>query len=312
MLTLLRRYGLHLVGLALIAWVLATSDLGEVAAAFAGLSPVRVAAITLLTLPGALLKSWRWERLLRGLGVHCPGVRVVFVGVYGMALGFLSPGRVGEFTKIAFLKREAGLSLPLGTFSVVADRVLDLFVLSLVLVTGLAYFVRGATLASALLFGFAAALFCAVVLTVIWRFRPRGLTEDVEALFRPGPVLLFLTLSLAATTIHFGQNTLLAWELGLDLGFWQVGFATTLASMVAILPVTVMGIGTREVALIYALGLFGIDRSGAVSFSLLVFAVHLTVFLLVAGAGSLLLPPVKKGVSGDGAVVECHENKGKF
>jgi uncharacterized membrane protein YbhN (UPF0104 family) len=311
-LTLLRRYGLHLVGLVLIAWVLMTSDLEKVGAAFAGLSPIRVVAIALLVLPGAVLKSWRWERLLRGLRVRIPAARVLLVGVYGMALGFLSPGRVGEFTKIGFLKREAGLSLPLGTFSVVADRVLDLFVLFLVLVTGVAYFVRGTTLVAALLFGFAAALLCAGVLAVIWRFRPRGLTADVESLFRPGPVLLFLALSLAATTLHFGQNTLLAWELGLDLGFWQVGFATTLASMVALLPVTVMGIGTREVALIYALGLFGIDRSGAVSFSLLVFAVHLFVFLSVAGAGSLLLPPVEKGADGGGPVVEYPENKGKF
>jgi hypothetical protein len=272
-LTLLRRYGLHLIGVVLIAWVLLTSDLGEVAAAFAGLSPVRVAAIALLILPGACLKSWRWERLLRGLEVRCPAARVVLVGVYGMALGFLSPGRVGEFTKVAFLKREAGLSLPLGTFSVVADRVLDLFVLFLVLVAGLAYFVRGATLAAALLIGFASALLCAGVLAVIWRFRPRGLTAGVEKIFRPGPVLLFLSLSLAATAIHFGQNTLLAWELGLDLGFWQVGFATTLASMVALL---------------------------------------LFVFLCVAGAGSLLLPPLGKGASGDGPVVECRENKGKF
>jgi uncharacterized membrane protein YbhN (UPF0104 family) len=311
-LILLRRYGLHLIGLVLIAWVLMTSDLEKVGAAFAGLSPVRVAAIAFLILPGAFLKSWRWERLLRGLEVRIPAARVLLVGVYGMALGFLSPGRVGEFTKIAFLKREAGLSLPLGTFSVVADRVLDLFVLFLVLVAGLAYFVRGTTLATALLFVFAAALLCAAVLALIWRFRPRGLTANVEALFRPSPILLFLALSVAATTIHFGQNTLLAWELGLDLGFWQVGFATTLASMVALLPVTVMGIGTREVALIYVLGLFGIDRSGAVSFSLLVFAVHLFVFLSVAAAGSLLLPPVEKEAAGDGAVVECPENKGKF
>jgi len=311
-LTFLRRYGLHLVGLALIAWVLLTTDLAEVGAAFAGLSPVRIAAVALLILPGAFLKSWRWERLLRGLQVRCPAARVVFVGVYSMALGFFSPGRVGEFTKVAFLKREAGLSLRLGTFSVVADRVLDLFVLLLVLVTGLVYFAWGMTLAVALLSGFAAAFLCAGVLAVIWRFRPRGLTGAVEALFRPGPVLLFLALSLAATTIHFGQNTLLAWELGLDLGFWQVGFATTLAGMVALLPVTVMGIGTREVALIYALGLFGIDRSGAVSFSLLVFAAHFFVFLFVAGAGSLLLPPVEKGAEGDGAVAEYTGNKGKL
>jgi uncharacterized membrane protein YbhN (UPF0104 family) len=310
MLTFLRRYGLHLIGPVLIAWVLVTSDLGEVAAALTGVSPARIGLIGLLVLPGLCLKAWRWERLLHALGLRLPSARVVLVGVYAIALGFLSPGRVGEFAKIAFVRREAGLSLPMGALTVVADRVLDLFVLFLVLVTGLARFVRGMTPVAALLAGLAAAALCAAIPALVWRFRPRSPASGVEAIARPGPIMLFLGISLAATTVHFGQSTLLAWELGLDLTFWQVGFAVSLAAIVALLPVTIMGIGTREVALIYALGLFGIDRTGAVSFSLLVFAVHLVVFLLVAGAGSLLLPPVEKAVDAAAAPDSEPESRG--
>ena len=100
-------------------------------------------------------------------------------------------------------------------------------------------------------------------------------------------------ISLTATVIHIGQNTLLARELGLNLSFWQIAFAVSLAAVVSRLPVTVMGIGTREVALIFALGFFGIQRPAALSFSLLVFAVHLLVFVSTAAAGSLLLPPLE-------------------
>jgi uncharacterized membrane protein YbhN (UPF0104 family) len=294
-----------------VVWVLATSDLGSITGALAAVSPAKVALVGFLILPGVGVKSWRWERLLRRLGFRVPPLKVVLVGIYGIALGFLSPGRVGEFTKIGFLRRETEISIPLAAGSVLADRVLDLLVFMLFLIVGFSYFVGGRTLAEALLLAAAACAVAVCMLAAAWRLRPRTLTAGLEGIMRPAALSSLLLFSLAAAGIHIGLSTLLAWELGLPLTFWEVGFAVALSSIVSLLPVTVMGIGTREVALIYALGLFGVDRSGAVSFSLLVFAVHLLVFLLVAAGGSVLLPPGEGRRMRDKAAAEALTKDGE-
>ena len=101
---------------------------------------------------------------------------------------------------------------------------------------------------------------------------------------------LALLASGLATAIYFWQSALFAHQLGLALSSLQAGFALALASILALLPISIAGLGTREATMIFAFSLYGLSRSEAVSYSLLIFAVQLVVVILVTG----ILSPVMR------------------
>ena len=88
--------------------------------------------VGLLILVGVyLLKSWRWNILNSSFGISTPLKTAL---VFYLSAGFLSvitPGRLGEFAKIYFLKRKYGIDTARATSSVVLDRIWDVLVLSL-------------------------------------------------------------------------------------------------------------------------------------------------------------------------------------
>jgi len=316
------RFGFRLVGLALVAYVVASSDWAAVLDTFSHVSVFRVAAITLLFLPIMAVKAWRWEKLLLSQAIRYPLVRIFPVSLYTNALGFLSPGRLGELFKITFVCRETGAAIAPAAVTVVADRVLDLLFLLAVSFLGASVYIWKTGPGAALLFSLVGVALCAGCLMLMVRYGSMKLVavpekEGGEAEAGPGGLagallrglgsllhprrLAFLGgLTALATLLHFYQNMLFAHQLGLELDIGQVGFALALVSVVSWLPVSVMGIGTREVTLIYSLGIFGVDQAHAVSYSLLIFAVQLVVNLGVAGIGSILMPFNNPSGSGNG------------
>ena len=76
------------------------------------------------------LKSLRWHLLNRSFGIETTWRMAL---VFYLSAGFLSvitPGRLGEFAKIYFLKRKYMISIPTATSSVFLDRIWVVLVLS--------------------------------------------------------------------------------------------------------------------------------------------------------------------------------------
>ncbi|MCK4747358.1 MAG: flippase-like domain-containing protein, partial [Bacteroidales bacterium] len=76
------------------------------------------------------IKSLRWYLLNRSFGINTTWRTAL---VFYLSAGFLSvitPGRLGEFAKIYFLKRKYNINIPEATSSVFLDRIWDVVVLS--------------------------------------------------------------------------------------------------------------------------------------------------------------------------------------
>ena len=57
----------------------------------------------------------------------------------------------------------------------------------------------------------------------------------------------------------------------LDLPFLDVVFISSIASLVALIPVSVLGIGTRDATIVYFFGKIGIVAAKAIVYSFLMF-----------------------------------------
>lgn len=209
-----------------------------------------------------LLKSFRWMLINHTFGVRLGlGTTLIFFLVSGF-LSVITPGRLGEFAKIFFLQRKTGTSVTVATSSVVLDRVWDVLILSLlggisaVLVFGgfSLNFLTIGLIAAFFLLALAIILFPAIVfgpVKFLFRKKERLVPEidrvyhdwrsNAGRLFFPGFMLTLLAfLALAMIPLIFTHS------IGQEVGIIPSVSAVSLSNMLAFLPVTVGGFGTRE------------------------------------------------------------------
>jgi uncharacterized membrane protein YbhN (UPF0104 family) len=241
------------------------------------------------------LKSLRWHLLNRRFGIRTTWKDSL---VFYLAAGFLSvitPGRLGEFAKLYFLKRRYGIDLPSATSSVLMDRIWDVLVLSLaaglsmvLLVTDpgwLAMLCAGFLfLASLAMVLFPAVLFVPLLL-VLKRFP--ALHRKAETLFglwnsrRFSQFITSLVLTsvaflmLAALPVLFSRSS--PFPVGLNTGIGAI----SISNILSFLPVTIAGFGTRELVFARIWELLQYPKEIALSVS--------TAYFMVTYLGSLLI-----------------------
>jgi hypothetical protein len=117
----------------------------------------------------------------------------------------------------------------------------------------------------------------------------RGLWPRIAealAVFRAIPLrgqIGLAALSLGAHVLGIGVYFLLARAMGVDAPFMALGWMRSTATLVAILPFSVSGLGLREGAMVALLGQRGVPGHAALAYSLLVFGVTILSVGLVGG-----------------------------
>jgi glycosyltransferase 2 family protein len=224
----------------------------------------------------------------------------------GLSLGLLTPGRIGEFGKVGFIRQ--GRLAALGGIALL-DRVIDLKV---VLALGIA--------GSVILFGIlpgiavlAATLFCASVvfhlptrtailnvLLVIspWKDQVRVVIEALVAI-PPGTLIRCVGYRLLACSVDICQFYLLINSFS-HIGILDVLVVYPAVILTNILPLTIGGIGVREGMSVYVLSYYQVSPEAAASASLLLFVINT---LLPALIGAVMIPRLMLAKRATGSTV---------
>lgn len=304
----LRLIGLLLLGL--LFWKLDIQGLGRV---LQGTNWHLLLVAVTLNLPMVFLKSLRWQQLMRTQEIIYP-IGKAYLAYWGsIFVGFLTPGRLGEFVKALYISRDCNVPVGRGLASALVDRLFDLYALLVVGAIALASLSSGHTIlvvlllvVGTLLLAFPLALIMnddLFALIGMWGSRQEWLKRMFESgswLFElrvglkklsPYSLVVAMGMTIMAYGIFFGQCYFLSLAVGLSVKFFQVSYAVALGSLVTLLPISVSGIGTREAAIVTYLGTIGVPEEKALSFSLLVFSVFYIAGGLM-GAVAWLLTPV--------------------
>jgi glycosyltransferase 2 family protein len=286
---------------AMLAWIIRGVDTQQIGGVLARANPAWLALGAGVNLLSVVLASWRWQRVLAGLGVlkRLPQVtRLVLVGTFFNM--FLPSSVGGDVMKMVLIapdtaRREVAVS------SVLMDRVIGLAVtigVGLVAVLLLPrVWAEPAVIATLAL---AVAAFCAGMVTIFnrglidlaGRIAPRRIWE------RAGPILLRLHESLMV----IGRSPRILLEtagisvlrqvaiclsvyfagLGFGLGLPPLAYFATVPIAVAItaLPVAINGLGLQDNALIFLLAGVGLGAAEALSLSIFLHLLRNTVGLL--------------------------------
>jgi uncharacterized protein (TIRG00374 family) len=304
------RWGLRLIGPALLAIFLWNTNFVQLAEAFRSIALWPV-LLSLALMPAFIgVKAWRWSLLMRELDLRPPGLGYL-MALYciGLYYGGITPGQAGDFVKGWYL-RERGLSLPPVLFSIVLDRLFDFLIMAVLAVLGVvalldAFRPEQRLPVQVATYGFAALILLLTPLLLARRPRerlmnaalalaPRRLRPPIErwrnqfeALsLRPGlllPVLMASLLSAASTIIRI---YLLFLALPLErVPLLAIVSSTALIAILQALPISFAGIGVRDAVLIAVLARYGYGSALALTLSalyLLINIEHIVVGFLVS------------------------------
>ena len=283
--------------IALIAYFARNVDWSEAFATLRRADPLFVVAalgVYYLSFP---VRAIRWARLLREGGARIFGRDLLGILLLGWFVNCLVPAKLGDLYRSYLVKRRFGISLSRTVGVVVAERLLDLFVVfGLLVVDGYVAFGRTILPDLNILYITGAALGLVGLYAIgprLGRFFPSEFRR-IGRLFREGVLHSFRALPVA------GPMTLLVWffeasrlllvllALGLYLPPSQVIFVAVASSLLTTVPLTPAGFGFVEIAMVYVLTAgFGLAQNDAVAVAVLDRA--LSVFSVIVVGGVLYL-----------------------
>lgn len=288
---------LRLLGPALLVLFLANANLGELWATLRGASLWPIALSLLLMPPFVLIKSWRWLRIMRELGLRLDFRTACALYTVGLFYGATTPGQAGDLLKAVYL-RDRGQPLAPAMLSVILDRLFDLLIMAVLATLGI--FALGQLLPSrelqtavVVLMGVGLAVVTALLaargprewaLTVaLPRLAPRLQTtlgrwnSELRSLtLSPALVAELGLLSLGSAFFTFLRLWLLFLALGLSaVPLYVVVGASALIAVLQVLPISIAGVGVRDAVLIAVLLPYGYGSEQALTLSALFLLLNL-------------------------------------
>jgi uncharacterized membrane protein YbhN (UPF0104 family) len=266
-----------------------------------------LAAVTVYVLAQAA-SSLRWRQLAAALGLRAGYLRFLALYSVGMFFNLALPTSVGgDVVRALHLPRASGVNgqAAAALLSVFAERLSGLVVLvALAVVAALASpvplepWLAGAVAVVGGATGLGLALLPAVALLGA---RAGARFERVAELLRlvggrPGLLAEVTALSLVVQLASVAQTWLVARALGLEVPVGYLAVVVPVATLVTLLPISVNGMGLRELALVVLLAPVGLGKAEAVSLGLLQLAV--TVSAGLAG-GLVYLADRRPALRGD-------------
>lgn len=242
------------------------------------------------------LKAFKWQSIvsaLRGKISLRDSIRTLFIGFF---VSIATPSRLGDFVRAAYLKNQMGLGR--GTLAVLMDRAMD--VLTLILFAGAGITLlsqsQGVTFLSTefiliLLGAGIAGLFALLnrsiaqkmfhaygrFLPLKWHafVRKNGkefydAIPDLRKKWKNVFVAALLSVPVWLISVTFGW--FLFQSLNLPLTWYTALAIIPILALMEIIPLGILGVGTREIVTVFMLGLLSVPAETAVVFSLLYFA----------------------------------------
>jgi uncharacterized protein (TIRG00374 family) len=269
-------------------------------------------------------KVVKWKRVVASLDHSISWSLAARTLLIGFFISIITPGRLGDFARAAYLSDR--MSLGHGVLAVFIDRILDIAILLLFAGIGALLLVgtRASGVVSApiiiglfllFLIGIRIGMSRRTIRTYIWplfvRFAPQTMRRMIHTYggqFYDGiPIVMrnkwifvqaiFFGLFSWILSVTFGWLILLA--LGINLMWMDALIIVPLLALVEVIPVGVLGVGTRELVAVLLLSIMGVPPELAVGFSLLHFALgYVPSFVLGAIAWNRSPLPFKGGLKG--------------
>ena len=280
------------IGIALFAYLLIKLDINEIFKQLLGASKIYLIAALIFVLFYLFFQTLQWHVLAKKQKIPILFRESLKINLISNFYGLITPSKLGAIIRAEYLKKYSNAGKGISNF--VIDKVLSLISLCFIaLLFGFIVlkekldWVNGLTLIyGILLFFLVIGMFLFFynkeksksVLKVVYRkLVPKRMKEKAKGTFnafyedlpKKGSLFGIFLLHLVSWLVGYIMVYFVALSLGINIKFIYFIGVYPLASLVAQIPITISGLGTREAALIALFGLFGIGAVKVFSMSII-------------------------------------------
>lgn len=286
---------LPVLGLILFVWIIWSNDPVRILDAFLGLDLAYFTVAVIAGLIILVLKAYKWKLIIGLHDLDYPLGKSVKVWSIGLFAGFVTPGRVGDLIRALYLKRDAG-NFGKSISTVIIDRILDLVAVIIFSAIGILLFSQwfGTSFVSIGLFSGFIIFFIFVIYMITNKKMTSRLARPLFNFFVPDrhkgglrsgfddfhrsmgkmrkgktSLILMLLLSMIIWLLSVLEIYILSISMGLGISYIFLVALLSITAIIELIPVSIMGLGTREAFFIFIFAMIGIGSQQAISFSLL-------------------------------------------
>lgn len=311
LLTYIKKYSFVL-GIIIFLIILSRTNLGEILKNIEKIKPVYLLSGALLTIPTIFTKALCWNYIKRQQGIKYNLKDSFLMYCSGLYIGLVTPGRLGEITKAFYLKND-GYSMGKSLVSIVLDRLSDIIFLLLFIFLGLILFF--ATLQKTILIP----IVCIVIVVILfiiflrvglikwilnkifyffvpvkyqksWKINSQDFINDFKIYNLKNYIIISL-ITVFSWIFYYLQMYVLAKGVGINIPFLYLAITVTVAGLITLIPVSISGIGTRDIALIMLLSPFLLAKEQIIAFSALILL--MVIWGALIGLICWLIKPIK-------------------
>jgi len=247
--------------------------------------------ISMLLVPIIIfLQAFKWNVILKKQKIGIPFPIVLKLQLISIFYGFLTPGRIGSFVRIFYVKEHTKKKLSESMSNVVLDKALDFFMVFLFALFG--SLLLGNYLLDNLIYVigiiFAAFVFCilfflkkersAFVLRLVYKLLiPNRFKKDAKNSFHSfykdmlniKDLTLPFILAFLTWVFIYTQMYVFARAYSIDIGYFYTIAIFSISVVVSLIPITISGLGTRELTLVALFSIFAVSADAVMAMSII-------------------------------------------
>jgi uncharacterized protein (TIRG00374 family) len=286
------KWMLHLIGPAIIVIILFRLNISDVLKSLLSIKPLFLLWAAISQVLSNILKSERWRVII---APYCklPFFQVFKANIYGTLYAFVTPARIGEGLKAPLVKNP-NISYSQILFSILVDRFLDVVTMVLAGYLGLVFlrniikvdnYILLVTTICLIGSPFLVYYFVKVLKTMGhaaedtkgirgWFYNNLNLMrENITSLSRSykvniGKILCYaIIFNVLAYSFYFLSTYFIVLSLDLNISFFYTMLCFSVVALLGILPISISGIGTRDISLIFFFNIVGVSTENAMAVS---------------------------------------------
>jgi len=284
---------LPIIGFIILIFIISTLDLNKVYTIFSSINPFYTFICFFAVIPIVLLTNIQWQILLKKQKIKVSffySLKNIFIGYF---YGFISPGGLGAYYRALYLEYESNCPLPKCLSNIIIFNTTNY--ISLLFLGAI-----GAVILSSIfpfLFVFIIILIIIVVSLLIFLLKKERskivftkiiktrlfatvkdrLINSIDSFYEDIPrfkdVIFTFIISIIGWIVSTAELYFISRLFNIDVPFFYFIFIIVVADVIASIPISIYGLGTREVALITIFSFFDVVPENVISLSLFWFVI---------------------------------------
>lgn len=294
-----------LIGIIIFIYLIFNIGTDKIISTFLLISPIYILFAASLTLPRILIRNYAWRHIQKTQNIHITYTKSLKIFLIGYFYGTVTPGYLGQMMRVPYMREET--KQPVGKLFVnsIVETMVHTLSLYCMMIIGtflvLEYVPEAFPIACIILI---------VTVFIYWYFfkKERGeksfhflirflipkkikpyFIRVVDTFYNDFPnvkaLIVPFIVGIPTWIIIYTQIYILALSLDIEVPYFVFITLYPIANIIAFIPITSAGLGTREVSLIFLFSFFGVSPEKAVVISI---AGHLITDVLTGFYGLII------------------------